>query len=100
MAWCFIDRQGCEGWIGEDLSVEYSGEEGIEELVERLAREVEDDADQTRDPTQRVAIELYATGAVRAIERVDGSTRDDETVSVEGRSATNRSAHADGEHSG
>lgn len=100
MTWRFVDRQGREGRIGEDLSVDYSGEEEIEELVERIAREVESDADRARDPTQRVVIELYTTGTVRMVERKDETARDDETATVESRPTTNRSAHADGERSG
>ncbi|MFC6938760.1 hypothetical protein ACFQE8_02140 [Salinirubellus sp. GCM10025818] len=73
MPWRFVDRQGHEGWIGEDLSVDYAGEEGIAQLVERLAGEV--DAESTRDLPQRVVIELYTTGAVRIVERYpDGAT--------------------------
>ena len=100
MAWRFVDRQGREGRIGEGLSVDYSGEGEIEELVERIAREVESDTDRVGDPTQQVAIELYITGAVRMVEREDETAPDDETGNVESRSTTNRSAHADGERSG
>lgn len=93
MAWRFVDRQGGEGWIGDDLSVDYSGEEGIVDLIETLARDVEGES--TRDSTQRVVIDLYATGAVRVIERCDA-----ETISVESPSGTvDRSAHTEGERS-
>lgn len=73
MSWRFVDRQGHEGWIGADLSVDYTGEEGISELIERFASEA--DAGSTRDLPQRVVIELYAAGVIRAVERYpDGAT--------------------------
>lgn len=73
MPWRFVDRQGHEGWIGDDLSVDYGGEERVAELVERLAGEI--DAGSTRDLPQRVVIDLYTTGAIRTVERCpDGAT--------------------------
>lgn len=74
MPWRFVDRQDQEGWIGEDLSVDYVGEEGITELVERFASEA--DAESTRDLPQRVVIELYAAGVVRAVERCPDGVAD------------------------
>lgn len=97
MPWHFVDGQGREGWVGEDLSVDYAGEANIEELVERCADGVDDSS---RDPVQRVMIELYATGSIRMVERVErGGDGTDETVRVESDPTTDRSAHVDGDGS-
>lgn len=95
MPWRFVDRQGREGWVREDLSVDYSGEEGIAELVEKYADEVENEDEPPGDLLQRVMIRLYTAGAVREIEQSD-----DGAEGVRGRSpAADRSARADRERS-
>ena len=94
MTWRFIDREGREGWIGEGLSVHYSGEEEVEELVERYAAEVDSDPHPTADPTQQVVIDLYAASSIRMIERCAAAS-----VGVDGESPADRSAHANVERS-
>ena len=71
----FTDTDGEEGYIADDLSVEYDGTEAVEEAVEDIVDALKSDG----DVTNALIAELPGKARIREIRRADlGSKRDGE----------------------
>ena len=70
----FVDTNGGEGWIDEDLSLTHFGQEDIVESIEATIDGLEVTEAVTDEVVEELLIELPDACAIREINRVDSET--------------------------
>lgn len=74
MALHFVDTRGRDGWIRNDLSLEYPGSDHVAESIDGLIDEIESSCGSTEQPLDWLMIELPNERGVWKVERIDGDT--------------------------
>ena len=72
MPLAFVDPQGREGRIDDDLGVTYFGDDGLAESIEAFIEEVESDAESDEEVLETLLVELLNECDVREVRRVEG----------------------------
>lgn len=69
----FVDREGGDGWIGDDLSVSYGGPEDVALQVESCVDGRECDGRANEEVLQKLMLDLSTHESIWQVERVDES---------------------------
>lgn len=67
----FVDRDGDDGWIGDDLSVSYGGAENVAVWVESCVDGRAPDGRPDEVVLQELMLDLFVHGSIQWVERVD-----------------------------
>lgn len=66
----FVDTNGVEGRIDDDLSLSYTGREDIAESIERCIRDIDANGEPIDEKLGSIVFELPEACAVRSVTRV------------------------------